>query len=102
MKLWRSYYSGLSQQSFADSESAHERSTDDPGSQDPPGYLCGGEAGRDRLEDEVVLGSAYTGVGTNFTLGGTIKAPCHYDLLVWHPKIEVDGEVLIAGKEVRV
>ncbi len=87
---------------FAHSESAHERSTDGPGSQDPPGYLCGGEAERDRLEDEVVLGSAHIGVGTNITLGGTIKAPCHYDRLVWHPQIEIDGEVVIDGQEVRV
>ncbi len=54
------------------------------------------------LEDEGVQGSAHIGVGTNITLGGTIKAPCHYDLLVWHPRIEIDGEVVIDGKEVRV
>jgi leucyl aminopeptidase (aminopeptidase T) len=54
------------------------------------------------LEDEGVLGSAHIGVGTNITLGGTIKAPCHYDLLVWYPRIEIDGEVVIEGKEVRV
>jgi 2,5-dihydroxypyridine 5,6-dioxygenase len=28
------------------------------------------------------LGNAHIGVGTNITLGGTVKAPCHYDLLV--------------------
>ncbi len=54
------------------------------------------------LEDEGVLGSAHIGIGTNITLGGTIKAPCHYDLLVWYPRIEIDGEVVIDGKEVRV
>ncbi len=54
------------------------------------------------LEDEGVLGSAHIGVGTNITLGGTIKAPCHYDLLVWYPRIEIDGEVVIDGREVRV
>jgi 2,5-dihydroxypyridine 5,6-dioxygenase len=54
------------------------------------------------LEDEGVLGSAHIGVGTNITLGGTIKAPCHYDLLVWYPRIEIDGEAVIDGREVRV
>jgi leucyl aminopeptidase (aminopeptidase T) len=53
------------------------------------------------LEDEGVQGSAHIGIGTNITLGGTIKAPCHYDLLVWMPRIEVDGEVVIEGAEVR-
>jgi 2,5-dihydroxypyridine 5,6-dioxygenase len=54
------------------------------------------------LEDEGVQGSAHIGVGTNITLGGIIKAPCHYDLLVWYPRIEIDGEVVVDGKEVRV
>ncbi len=53
------------------------------------------------LEDEGVQGSAHIGVGTNITLGGRVKAPCHYDLLVWMPRIEVDGEVIIEGAEVR-
>jgi leucyl aminopeptidase (aminopeptidase T) len=52
------------------------------------------------LEDEGVQGSAHIGIGTNITLGGTVKAPCHYDLLVWMPRIEVDGEVVIDGTEV--
>ncbi len=52
------------------------------------------------LEDEGVQGSAHIGVGTNITLGGRVKAPCHYDLLVWNPRIEVDGDVIIDGAEV--
>ena len=47
------------------------------------------------LEDEGVQGTAHFGIGTNITLGGNTKAPVHYDLLVWKPRIEVDGEVLI-------
>ena len=49
------------------------------------------------LEDEGVLGTAHIGIGTNITLGGNIKAPCHYDLLVWRPRIEVDGGLVIEG-----
>jgi len=54
------------------------------------------------LEDEGVLGSAHIGVGTNITLGGNVKAPCHYDLLIWHPRIEIDGTVVINDTKVQV
>lgn len=51
------------------------------------------------LEDEGVLGTAHIGIGTSITLGGVVKAPCHYDLLLWDPKIEVDGKVIIDGRK---
>jgi 2,5-dihydroxypyridine 5,6-dioxygenase len=54
------------------------------------------------LEDEGVLGTAHIGIGTNITLGGIIKAPCHYDLLMWNPRVEVDGKVIIEGKALKV
>lgn len=54
------------------------------------------------LEDEGVLGTAHIGIGTSITLGGKVKAPCHYDLILWNPKIEVDGKVIIDGKKVFV
>ncbi|MBU0926250.1 MAG: leucyl aminopeptidase [Spirochaetes bacterium] len=50
------------------------------------------------LEDEGVLGSAHIGIGTSITLGGSVKAPCHYDLLMWNPRIEVDG-VLVFDRD---
>ena len=46
------------------------------------------------LEDEGVLGTIHVGIGTSHTLGGEVVAPTHYDLLMWHPKIEVDGRVV--------
>lgn len=52
------------------------------------------------LEDEGVQGTAHIGIGTSITLGGTIKAPCHYDALMWDPRIEVDGVAVIDGKNV--
>ncbi len=52
------------------------------------------------LEDEGVRSTAHFGVGTNITLGGETKAPIHYDLIVWHPTIEVDGKILIKGADV--
>lgn len=52
------------------------------------------------LEDEGVIGTAHIGIGTSITLGGTVKAPCHYDLLMWNPRVEVDGKLLIDGTRV--
>lgn len=47
------------------------------------------------LEDEGVQGTCHIGIGTNITLGGVTKTTCHYDLLMWRPRIIVDGEVVI-------
>lgn len=52
------------------------------------------------LEDEGVIPTAHIGIGTSITLGGTVKAPTHYDLLMWNPKIEVDGKVIVDGGKV--
>jgi len=54
------------------------------------------------LEDEGVLSTCHIGIGTNITLGGNTKAPIHYDLLMWDPKIEVDAEVIIDGLRINV
>lgn len=47
------------------------------------------------LEDEGVWGTVHIGLGTNLTLGGKVKAAVHYDLIMWHPTIEVDGKVIL-------
>jgi len=47
------------------------------------------------LEDEGVQGAIHIGIGTSLTLGGEIVAPTHYDLLMWHPQIEVDGQLIV-------
>jgi leucyl aminopeptidase (aminopeptidase T) len=47
------------------------------------------------LDDEGVLGSAHIGIGTNITLGGNIKAAIHYDLLLWKPTLQLDGQIVI-------
>ena len=54
------------------------------------------------LEDEGVIGTAHIGIGTNITLGGNTKASCHYDLLMWMPRIEVDGKVIVDGDKVLI
>ncbi|MEG3064408.1 hypothetical protein [Acetomicrobium sp.] len=52
------------------------------------------------LEDEGVVGTAHIGIGTNITLGGGTKAPCHYDLIMWDPRVEIDGTLVIDGPRV--
>ena len=47
------------------------------------------------LDDEGVLGSCHIGIGTNLTLGGTLKAAIHYYLVLWNPTIELDGKTII-------
>lgn len=54
------------------------------------------------LEDEGVVSTCHIGIGTSLTLGGNVKAPIHYDLLMWHPNVKVDGQVVLNGKEVLV
>jgi leucyl aminopeptidase (aminopeptidase T) len=52
------------------------------------------------LEDEGILGTVHIGIGTSFTLGGTIVAPTHYDLLLWDPTIQVDGRTIFTNRTV--
>jgi 2,5-dihydroxypyridine 5,6-dioxygenase len=47
------------------------------------------------LEDEGVLGSIHIGTGTSITLGGTVKARSHYDLIMSKPTLELDGVILV-------
>lgn len=53
------------------------------------------------LEDEGVYGTAHIGIGTSITLGGVVKAACHYDLIMRDATVVADGrQVLSAGKVV--
>lgn len=54
------------------------------------------------LEDEGVVSTCHIGIGTSITFGGTVKAAVHYDLLMWKPKITVDGTIVIDGSSVFV
>lgn len=63
----------------------------------PSCHMCG-----IMLEDEGVISTCHIGIGTSITLGGTVKSPIHYDLLMWDPKIEVDGKLVLDGPNVLV
>ena len=63
----------------------------------PNCHMCG-----IMLEDEGVISTCHIGIGTSITLGGTVKSPIHYDLLMWDPKIEIDGKIVLDGSKVLV
>ena len=42
-----------------------------------------------------VEGSVHIGIGTSITLGGTVKAACHYDLIMTGATLVADGQTLI-------
>lgn len=51
------------------------------------------------LEDEGVQGSVHIGIGTSITLGGIVKAACHYDLIMTGATVVADGRrVLVDGR----
>jgi len=54
------------------------------------------------LEDEGVLGSIHIGTGTSITLGGTVTARSHYDLILSRPTLELDGEILVQDGKLKL
>lgn len=52
------------------------------------------------LEDEGVFGSCHIGIGTSITLGGNVKASCHYDVIMKNGTIVADGKTLMENGEV--
>jgi 2,5-dihydroxypyridine 5,6-dioxygenase len=45
--------------------------------------------------DEGAFGTMHIGIGTSTNLGGAIKASTHFDAVMRHPTLAVDGEILI-------
>lgn len=45
--------------------------------------------------DEGAFGTMHIGIGTSTNLGGTVKATTHFDAVMSHPTLIVDGETLI-------
>jgi leucyl aminopeptidase (aminopeptidase T) len=51
------------------------------------------------LEDEGVEGSVHIGIGTSITLGGTIKAATHYDVIMTGATLLADGMPILVNGE---
>lgn len=54
------------------------------------------------LEDEGVYGAVHIGIGTSVNLGGTLKAACHYDLIMTKPTVWADGVAILKDGEVQI
>ena len=54
------------------------------------------------LEDEGVYGSCHIGIGTSTNLGGTVKASCHYDVIMKNGTINADGKLLMENGIVKL
>lgn len=52
------------------------------------------------LEDEGVRGSVHIGIGTSITLGGVVKAACHYDLIMTGATVVADGKTLLRDGQI--
>lgn len=57
------------------------------------------KVGRVAIETEKLNGTAHIALGDNSFMGGLIKAPIHYDLIINRPTIEIDGKrIMDTGK----
>lgn len=54
------------------------------------------------LEDLGRLGNAHVGIGSNYSIGGKVKAPCHIDAIFKDAVIEFDGRVVVDKGKVLV
>jgi 2,5-dihydroxypyridine 5,6-dioxygenase len=48
-----------------------------------------------KTQDKSVYGTCHIGFGSNITWGGDIKAATHYDLVLYAPKIALDGVTIL-------
>lgn len=47
------------------------------------------------LEDEGVYGTSHIGIGTSSLLGGDVRAKMHFDIIMWNPTLDLDGETVL-------
>lgn len=48
-----------------------------------------------KTQDKGVYGTCHIGLGSNITWGGNIKAATHFDLIMYAPKIDLDGITIL-------
>jgi 2,5-dihydroxypyridine 5,6-dioxygenase len=49
------------------------------------------------LEDLGKLGFGHHGIGSNYAIGGGVKAPCHIDVIYSEASLEIDGRLVLAN-----
>jgi leucyl aminopeptidase (aminopeptidase T) len=47
------------------------------------------------LEDLGKLGFGHHGIGSNYAIGGNVKAPCHIDIIYTDASLEIDGQLVL-------
>jgi 2,5-dihydroxypyridine 5,6-dioxygenase len=47
------------------------------------------------LEDLGKLGFGHHGIGSNYAIGGDVKAPCHIDVIYSEASLEIDGRLVL-------
>ena len=53
------------------------------------------------LEDLGKLGFGHHGIGSNYAIGGDVKAPCHIDVIYSDAVVEIDGQVVLDRGEAK-
>lgn len=54
------------------------------------------------LEDLGRLGFGHHGIGSNYAIGGNVKAPCHIDVIYTDATLELDGKTVLERGALRV
>ena len=52
-------------------------------------------------QDHGAFGTVHIGIGTSANIGGTTKAACHFDGMMYRPTIKLDGRVVLEDGELR-
>ncbi len=53
-------------------------------------------------QDHGAFGTVHIGIGTSANLGGTTKAACHFDGMMYRPTLRLDGRVVLEDGEVKI
>ena len=53
-------------------------------------------------QDHGAFGTVHIGIGTSANLGGTTKAACHFDGMMYRPTLKLDGKIVLEGGELRI
>ncbi len=53
-------------------------------------------------QDHGAFGTVHIGIGTSANIGGTTKAACHFDGMMYRPTLMLDGRTVLEGGELRI
>ena len=53
-------------------------------------------------QDHGAFGTVHIGIGTSANIGGTTKAACHFDGMMYRPTLKLDGRVVLENGELRI